>query len=182
MSMMSKKTTTVEVPALLLAKGRRLGYKPVELLQVGMQSAHGSLLPGPIRTKIKQSFEGRSTGLLLVCVVIGSQFHEVAREIMAMIVKDESRSDCTPLVFCRMVKHSDIAFASAAAHRCIVIASFHSENIANVKDQISLIFNKEAQEDGLNLIGIVEARAVYLGPIGKIRLSIDVQFYLETDI
>lgn len=176
------KNTTVEVPALLLAKGRRLGYKPLELLQVGIQSAHGSLLRGLIRAKIKQSLEGRSTGLLLVCGVIGSQFHEVAREIMAMIVKDESRSDDAPLVFCRMVTHPQIVFACVAAERCIVIGSFHAENIASVKDQICVILNRESQGDDLNLIGIVEAQAVFLDPVGKIRLSIDVQFYSPTDV
>jgi hypothetical protein len=175
---MSNRNTTVEVPALLVAKGRRLGYKPLELLQVGMQSAHGSLVPGRIHAKIKQSLDGRSTGLLLVCGVIGSQYNEVAREIMAMIVKDESRSDCTPLVFCRMVTHSQIAFACVAAHRCIVIASLHSENIENVEDQISLILNKEGQDDDLNLIGIVEARAVYLDPVSNIRLSIEIEYHL----
>lgn len=180
--MIFNKMTTIEAPELLVAAGRRLGFEPGELLQAGLLAAQASLLKGRARTDVRKALEVRTTGLLIVCGVTGSEYAAVAREIASMTVRDVTQIDCAPLLLDEMTTRSHIKAAAVASHHCVVIATLHARDHASVRDRITVILGQDVQDADLDLIGIVETRAEppeLEEGYSTTRSAISVRFYPE---
>lgn len=158
--MIFDRKTTINVPELLVATGERLGFEPVELLRAGLRVAQASLLKGSARTEVKKALASRTTGLLVVCGLVGSGYVAIAREIASMAVKDVTQMDSSPLLLDEMTTRAHIKAASVASHHCVVIATLLASDRTAVQARMTDILGQDIHDADLNLIGIVEARSV----------------------
>ena len=180
--MIFDKQTVIDAPEILVAAGKRLGFEPAELLQIGLRAAQASLLKGPVRTEVKKALAARTTGLLIVSGVAGSEYGTVAREIASMTVKDVTQMDCSPLLLDEMTTRSHFKAALVASHHCIVIATLYASDHASVRGRITAILGQDLHDADLDLIGVVEASAVrpeLEEGYAAAQLALAVRFYPE---